>query len=80
MRRLCSASLILATFLTFVPLFPAFAQDADGDGMPDTYENAYGCLMANTADAGVDYEPDAMIVAARVRMASTVGPFSARGR
>lgn len=38
----------------------AFGQDTDGDGMPDSHENTYGCLMANTADGGVDYDSDSM--------------------
>ncbi|HUT54267.1 MAG TPA: hypothetical protein VM658_12840 [bacterium] len=43
----------------FLPL-PSLAQDTDGDGMPDSYETAYGCLMPDTVDANVDYDGDGM--------------------
>jgi hypothetical protein len=39
---------------------PALAQDTDSDGMPDAWENLHGCLMANTADGGLDPDSDSM--------------------
>jgi len=32
--------------------------DTDGDGIPDSFENAYGCMQANTVDALLDYDSD----------------------
>jgi hypothetical protein len=49
------ALLVLLVFSTTV-----HAQDADGDGMPDVYENMYGCLMPNTVNSGVDYDADGL--------------------
>jgi hypothetical protein len=34
--------------------------DADGDGLPDAWENTYACMMANTVDNLVDVEPDGL--------------------
>ncbi len=34
--------------------------DGDGDGLYDWYENKYGCLMANTADASLDPDSDGL--------------------
>src|SRR3972149_2035589 len=48
---------ILLLTLILLPL-PSLAQDYDSDGMPDSYENAFGCLMPNTVDADVDYDTD----------------------
>jgi hypothetical protein len=55
---LCLASL-LACIMLLLPI-KSLAQDTDGDGMPDAHENAHGCLMADTADGGVDYDSDNM--------------------
>jgi hypothetical protein len=34
--------------------------DADGDGLPDTYENAFGCLDPQVADASIDPDADGL--------------------
>jgi hypothetical protein len=34
--------------------------DSDGDGMPDSYENAHPCLNANVADGNLDPDGDGM--------------------
>ena len=50
-----SAKFLLVVCGVLIPaLFPPallHAQDSDGDGMPDSYENSYGCLMPSTVDA-----------------------------
>ena len=48
---------VIAALLIYLPQI-AFAQDTDGDGMPDAWENIYPCMMANTVDDGVDYDSD----------------------
>lgn len=35
----------LCAFLLFLPIF-SLAQDANGNGMPGSWENSHGCLMA----------------------------------
>ena len=32
--------------------------DTDGDGLPDTWENTYSCMMADTVDNLADYDSD----------------------
>jgi len=34
--------------------------DTDGDGLPDDWENLYGCMQTNTVDNLADYEPDGL--------------------
>jgi hypothetical protein len=41
-------------------VLPIIYADSDGDGLPDDYENAHGCLMADTADADQDPDGDGM--------------------
>ena len=55
-------SILLLAILTGTLFLPQilFAQDTDGDGMPDTWENSHGCLMANTADANLDPDSDSL--------------------
>ncbi|HUT55619.1 MAG TPA: hypothetical protein VM658_19675, partial [bacterium] len=54
--------LLLALFLPALMLFPGavLAQDADADGMPDAWEAAHGCLMADTADGDLDPDLDSL--------------------
>ena len=33
-------------------------RDTDGDGLPDDWENTYGCMMMNTVDDTADYDTD----------------------
>ena len=58
MKRLSLLAIVAFTLLCLPSL--ALAQDSDGDGMPDSYENTYGCLMPNTVDAATDYDTDRM--------------------
>jgi hypothetical protein len=48
----------IAVLVTLTIPMAAMAQDTDFDGMPDAWENAHGCLMANTADHWMDPDGD----------------------
>ena len=52
----------VAFLLACLALLPrtARAQDRDGDGMPDSWEEINVCLMGNTADGDVDYDADGL--------------------
>lgn len=60
MKHLKLPILMGACLICFFTPEKLLAQDADGDGMPDSWENAHGCLMANTADDGLDPDSDSM--------------------
>ena len=55
--------LLAASGFIFFSIFPAviFAQDTDGDLMPDAWESLHGCLMANTADGDLDPDSDKLV-------------------
>ena len=39
----------------------AMAQDEDGDGMPDMWENGFPCVNSSIPDGDVDVEPDGLV-------------------
>ena len=53
----------VAIFMLLAFIIPdlASAQDTDGDGMGDAWENMYSCMMANTVDDTMDYDSDGLI-------------------
>jgi len=69
----------LALMLFFALLTPnlTLAQDTDLDGMPDSYENTYGCLMPNTVDAGVDYDSDSLTSLQEYQYSAELNPCAA---
>jgi hypothetical protein len=57
-HHLLLTTLLLPAFL--LASRSSLAQDTDADGLPDSWENLHGCLMANTADGGLDPDADSM--------------------
>jgi hypothetical protein len=55
----------------------AWTQDADGDLMPDPYENSHACLMANTVDGSVDYDADGLTSLAEYQYSPSLDPCRA---
>ena len=67
-------SLALGISLFFILPSTLLAQDTDGDGMPDAWENTHECLMANTADGTVDYDFDGMSSLAEYNYSDLMDP------
>ncbi len=67
--------LVVALFLVLP--FHAFAQDSDGDGMPDSFETANPCLNVNSNDAGVDYDGDGKTNLQEYTYSASMNPCSA---
>ncbi len=61
MRMETIVALVMTVMLgTLLAAFPALAQDADGDGMPDAWEDAHACVDSATGDSLGDPDGDAM--------------------
>ena len=55
-------SILLLAILTGTLFLPQilFAQDTDGDDMPDAWETSNPCLLVNVADGHIDHDADGM--------------------
>ena len=74
---LSAAALVLVCILALLPGAARATPDSDLDGMPDSYELAFPCLMPFVPDGDVDYDTDGLTSLAEYNYSPLLDPCTA---